>query len=85
MQIILMRAYLRQALFDALAELGNDNREMVLCYLQKEHKIRFTAGSNPSVEEIKSALQETFGSSARIFVGKFEKELEKYPIPLLRI
>lgn len=80
-----MRTYLRQALFNALSELGDHNREMVLCYLQKQYGIRFVAGSCPSVAEIKIALDETFGCSAHIFVEKFEKELQKYPIPLLRI
>ena len=80
-----MRQYLREALFNALSGLGNKNREMVLCHLQKQYAIRFVAGEYPTAPEIKAALNETFGSAAHVFVTRFEEELEKYPVTLVKI
>jgi hypothetical protein len=77
-----MKEYFRRALFDALAELGEHNRDAVLYYLQKDYRIRFVVEYCPSVAEIELALRLTLGSASRIFIERFEMELQKYAIPI---
>ena len=79
-----MRIHLKRALFDALEGLGEQNREMVLCHLQRYYAIRLVEESHPSVAEIEFALNETFGSSAHIFVSKFKEELQRHPASIVR-
>lgn len=78
-----MKRYLRQAIFDALADLGEQNRELVIYHLQKDYEIRFADGCCPSVAEIELALRSALGSASNIFIKKFEMELGKHPIKLI--
>jgi hypothetical protein len=77
-----MKEYLRRALFDALSDLGEQNRALVIYHIQKNHGIRFTGGYCPTVAQIESALRQTVGRAARIFIERFEKELEKYTLSI---
>ena len=76
-----LKEYYRRALFDALADLGDQNRALVIYHLQKEHGIKFIEGQYPSIQEIQNALELTIGSSSRIFIDRFRRELEKFAIP----
>ena len=80
-----MWQYLREAVFNALEDLGNDNRDMVLCHMQKHYAIRFVSGEYPTALEVRAALNETFGSAAHVFVRRFEEELEKHPVAILKV
>jgi hypothetical protein len=77
-----MKEYLRRALFDALSDLGEQNRTFVIYHIQKDYGIRFTERYCPTVLDIESALQHTFGSAAGIFIKQFERELEKYTLSI---
>jgi hypothetical protein len=76
-----MKEYLRRAIFDALADLGDQNRNLIIYHMQQDYGIRFTWGYCPTVAQIESALQLTLGDTSRIFIKRFESELEKYVIP----
>lgn len=78
-----MKRYLRQAIFDALADLGDQNRELVIYHLQKDYGIKFADGCCPTVAEIELALRLALGSASNIFIKRFEMELEKHPIKLI--
>jgi hypothetical protein len=77
-----MKEYLRRAIFDALSDLGGQNRELVIYHMQQDYAIRFTQGRCPTVAEIELALRLTLGTASRVFIERFEKELEKYAIPV---
>lgn len=77
-----MKEYLRRALFDSLSDRGEQNRNCVIHHIQKHYEIRFTEGYCPRVDEIELALQLTLGAAGRIFIKRFEEELEKYAIPV---
>ena len=80
-----MRQYFRQAIYNALAPLGETNRSIVIYHLQKDYGLRFAEGGNsPSIEEIEMALESVFGSAAMVFVARFEQELQKYLLPIKR-
>lgn len=76
-----MKEYLRRAIFDALSELGDQNRDFVIYHMQQDYGIRFTWGYCPTVAQIESALQLTLGAASRVVLERFEKELEKYAMP----
>ena len=81
-----MKQYIRQALYDALAPLGDSNRYIVIYHIQKDYGMRFSDAENtPSVAEVKSALESIFGAAARVLVERFENELQKYVIPVNQI
>jgi hypothetical protein len=77
-----MRQYLRQALYDALASLGDSNRYIVIYHIQKEYGIRLAGAEYPSIAEIKSVLESIFGEAAEFIVDRFDEELQKYAIPV---
>lgn len=77
-----MKEFLRRALFDALADLGEQNRTFVIYHLQKSCGIRFTEGYCPTIDEIEQALQLTLGAASGILIKRFESELEKYALPV---
>lgn len=80
-----MRECLRHALYDALSELGDHNRDAVIFHLQKDYGIRFVDECFPSVAEIELALRVTLGIASRIFIERFEMELKKYAIPVKQL
>ena len=73
-----MKECLRRALYDALVDLGDHNRNLVIYHIQKEHGIRFTGGRYPTIPEMEEALYLMIGSSSRFFINRFRQELEKY-------
>lgn len=73
-----MSSYFEHALFDALADLGSENRQLVLCYLQKVYGIRIDGQGFFHPIEVEAALRELFGAAAKFLISRYHLELEKY-------